>query len=106
MLLLIVLASLSQFFFKVGANQTSTAHIWQTLYHPFTLLGVLGFILTFPLSISVHRLWPFKKMPVRNLSLVLSLVLAVLFLGEIITLTRAVGISMIILGAILLGRSQ
>ncbi len=102
----ILLNALSHFFFKVGANATQAASLWATVFHPFVLLGVLGFVLTFPVSLNAHKLWPLKKMPVFNLSLVCSILLAAIFLAEVITLSRAIGIGLIVMGSILLGQNK
>lgn len=105
-ILLITLRSLSQLFFKMGANETQTASLWDTAFHPIVLLGAFGFVLAFPISLNLHKLWPLKKMPIVNVSLVCSIVLAIIFLSEVITLYRAVGISLIVVGSILLGQTE
>lgn len=91
-----VLNAVAQFCYKLGADDF--------LRSPAVWLGIVIYIIAFPLSLRTYKLCELSKaFPLLSLTLVWSAVLAVLYLGETITLTRLAGALLIVVGSMLVG---
>ena len=104
-----IMAALAQFLFKTGvaaidtANKSTGEIIKAGLLNPFVWGGMLGYIINLSLWLYVlSQLELSKAYPMTSLAYIFTLFLGFFFLGETITLIKVAGISLIIVGVILL----
>ena len=91
-----LLNAVAQFCYKLGADDF--------LRSPAVWVGIAIYILAFPLTLHTYRLCALSKaFPLLSLTLIWSAILAVVYLGETITLVRLFGAVLIIIGSSLVG---
>jgi len=104
-----IMAALAQFFFKTGVAAIDTAGkstgeiIKAGLLNPYVWGGVLGYVINLSLWLYVlSQLELSKAYPMTSLAYIFTLFLGFFFLDESITLIKIFGISLIIVGVVLL----
>ncbi|MEM7030888.1 MAG: hypothetical protein AAF629_15090 [Chloroflexota bacterium] len=102
-----VIVALGQFFFKLAATQNDSDQLVGLFLNWPVWVGIVIYIGSVPIVIWAYKLWPLSKaFPMVSLSLVWSLLLAVIFFAEVITPLRLVGALLIVVGTLIVGQES
>jgi drug/metabolite transporter (DMT)-like permease len=110
-LISISLGAVGQFLLKVGVNRIGgiafkrselVGTVWRIASQPYIVVGIALFVLSMVMWLGVlSKMELSRAYPMVSISYVLVALMAVVFLGETITATRALGILVILVGVVL-----